>query len=617
MEEMQSQQASGGIVVALAGNPNSGKTTLFNELTGSRQHVGNWPGVTVEKKEGRMFFAGQPIQIVDLPGTYSLGAYSEDEAVARNYIVFDKPDVVVNIIDAVNIERNLYLTVQLLEMGANVVIALNMIDEAQARQVEVRAEKLSTLLGIPVVPTVATKNHGVKELIEQVVAAAKCKKNEALRINYGREMEAVLEAVISEIKRGNALNERFDPRWLAVNLLTGDLKLIEGLVNNDTLNRLLLKQREYAKNLEQAYGDDVETIVAEKRYGFISGLAKEVVVKRQSVADRLTMSDRIDKIVTNRYLGIPIFLLLMWAMFQFTFTLGDPMIEWIETLFEWLGEAGGSLLESAGASELMKSFFVDGLIGGIGSVLVFMPNILLLFFAISLLEDSGYMARAAYVMDRFMHSLGLHGKSFIPMLMGFGCNVPAIMATRTLENKQDRLITILINPLMSCSARLPVYVLFVGAFFSAYEGLVIFSLYMLGIVMAIFIGMLFKRFLFKGETSHFVMELPPYRIPTLKSTFIHMWERSSSFIRKAGTIIFAVGSASVCSGRIWIMGGVSSLSIWDLGQRSSSRNTGHNLRCRGSWVNKNYRSPMDAPRRICVYGNDSVIHPLCCYNRCY
>jgi ferrous iron transport protein B len=532
MEEAQ-------LVVALAGNPNSGKTTVFNNLTGSRQHVGNWPGVTVEKKEGQFVFEGKVIRVIDLPGTYSLGAYSEDEAVARDYILFERPDVVINVVDATNLERNLYLTTHLLEMGANVVIALNMFDELKTREVDIDVPRLSKLLGMPVVPTVATRNKGMKELVAQALQAAKDGVKEPLKINYGKEMETELAAMEQEISSNPGLPDNLSPRWLTVKLLEGDEGVLKWLNKYPSLERLLARRDEVVNQLEGVIGEDIESFVADRRYGFIGGLAKEVVTRRQTAEERLSTSDKIDRVITNRYLGIPLFLLAMWVVFQFTFTVGDPLIGWIEDFFEFLGGATGPWLEGLGVSSLISSLVVDGIIAGVGSVLVFFPNIFLLFFAISLLEDSGYMARAAYIMDRFMHTLGLHGKSFIPLLIGFGCNVPAIMATRTLENKRDRMITILINPLMSCTARLPVYILFTAAFFSAHQGLVVFSLYILGLVLAVLMGMLFKRFLFKGETSHFVMELPPYRVPTLKGTLIHMWERGSIFIRKAGTIIFA------------------------------------------------------------------------------
>jgi ferrous iron transport protein B len=528
------------IVIALAGNPNSGKTSIFNNLTGARQHVGNWPGVTVEKKEGRLIDQGATHSVIDLPGTYSLGAYSEDEVIARDFVLNEKPDVIINVVDASNIERNLYLTTQLLETGANVVIALNMMDEARARNITIDIPKLSKLLGVPVISTVATKKEGMKELVEQAIQAAKADKKSSLKINYGPEVEEELSRLESIIWSHAQLSTNFPARWLAVKLLEEDEDIHKQVKKYPGTADLIAQYEKSVKHLQDVTGEDTESLIADRRYGFIGGVAKQVVARRATAEYKLSMSDKIDKIVTNRILGIPIFLLAMWGVFQFTFTIGDPMIGWIEAFFAWFGGVVAGGLAAANASELVTSFVVDGIIGGIGSVLVFIPNIFLLFLAISILEDSGYMARAAYIMDRFMHTLGLHGKSFIPLLIGFGCNVPAVMATRTLENKRDRLITILISPLMSCGARMPVYVLFVGAFFSAKQGLVIFSLYMLGIILAVIMGKIFKTFLFPGETAPFVMELPPYRIPTLKVTLIHMWERGSAFIKKAGTIIFAI-----------------------------------------------------------------------------
>ncbi|MBC7343609.1 MAG: ferrous iron transport protein B [Clostridia bacterium] len=527
------------IVVALAGNPNSGKTSLFNDLTGARQRVGNWPGVTVEKKEGRMVHDGTTIRVVDLPGTYSLGAYSEDEVIARNFILGGESDVVINVVDATNLERNLYLTVQLLEMGANVVVALNMSDEARARNIEIDVRRLSEFLGVPVIPTVATRNQGITELLAQALAAARNPSRKVIRVDYGREVEEELGKLEKIVASHPGLSKRYSPRWLATKLLEHDVRLLENLKHAD-IEELLCQADKSVKHLTEVIGEDAESIITDRRYGFISGLTRETVKRRQTAEERFTISDKIDKVVTNRYLGIPIFLAAMWAMFQFTFKLGDPMIGWVEAIFEWIGGALAGALEAEGAPRFIISLVSDGIVGGLGSVLVFIPPIFLLFFAISVLEDSGYMARAAYVMDRLMHALGLHGKSFIPLLIGFGCNVPGIMATRTLENKRDRLITILITPLMSCTARLPVYVLFAGAFFSARQGFVIFSLYILGIVLAIVVGKLLKTFVFKGEPSAFVMELPPYRVPTLKGILIHMWERGSAFIRKAGSVILGV-----------------------------------------------------------------------------
>jgi len=539
MEAVDQLQLEDEIVVALAGNPNSGKTSLFNSLTGARQHVGNWPGVTVEKKEGELSSEGKRVRVVDLPGTYSLGAYSEDELIARNYILQDGPDVVINVVDATNLERNLYLTAQLLEMGANLVVALNMSDEARARNINIDVEGLSRHLGVPVVPTVATRSEGRRELISRVLAAAGAPGKASLKLDYGREVDEEIEVLENCIASHPVLAERYPPRWLAIKLLENDADVREE-VENTGATEVLAQADEGMRRLRELFGEDVESIIAHRRYGFISGLTRETVKRSQTLEERVTTSDRIDRVVTNRYLGIPVFLAAVWIVFQFTFRLGDPMIGWVEGLSEWAGGAASRALTMVGAPELIVSLVSDGIIGGLGSVLVFIPPIFFLFFAISLLEDSGYMARAAYVMDRLMHLLGLHGRSFIPLLIGFGCNVPGIMATRTLDNRKDRLITILINPLMSCAARLPVYVLFAGAFFTANQGLVIFSLYLLGIILAIIVAKLLKTFVFKGETSPFVMELPPYRVPTLKSVFIHMWERGSAFVRRAGTIIFGV-----------------------------------------------------------------------------
>ncbi|RJX19900.1 MAG: ferrous iron transport protein B [Desulforudis sp.] len=523
------------MVVGLAGNPNSGKTSMFNNLTGARHQVGNWPGVTVEKKEGRHVRDGQVIRVVDLPGTYSLGAFSEDEAVARNYILSGEPDLVVNIVDASNLERNLYLTTQLLEMGANLVIALNMFDEAEKKQIKIDLEAMAGILAVPVVPTVAVRNKGTSELVTAAVGAAGKGPGRTFRIDYGREAEpgiARLEKALAAVQTVKHL----PARWVAVKLLEGDENIYGRVMQSLKAGDIVKLRDEVAAHIESMTGLDPESLFADRRYGFISGLIKETVTRKSTTEDRLSISDRIDRVVTNRFLGMPIFFLSMFAVFQFTFALGDPLIGYVEEFFEWLGEGAGALF----TNELIASLVADGIIGGVGAVLVFIPPIFLIFFAISLLEDSGYMARAAYIMDRFMHRLGLHGKSFIPLIVGFGCNVPAIMACRTLENRRDRMITILITPLMSCAARLPIYVLFVGAFFTAFQGLIISSLYFLGIALAIMMGILFKRFLFKGEVSPFVMELPPYRVPTLKGVLIHMWERGWAFIKRAGTIIFSV-----------------------------------------------------------------------------
>lgn len=517
---------------ALAGNPNVGKTSLFNALTGARQHVGNWPGVTVERKEGTLLYEGKIFRVVDLPGIYSLGAYAEDELVARNFILFGHPEVVINVVDATNLERNLYLTVQLLEMGAKVVIALNMFDEVKKHRISLDVEKLSAFLKTPVVPTVASRNEGAKELVAQAVACAKASLPEPLRINYGIEMEGEIEKLETKIATSPRLAKRYPPRWLAVKLLEGDEYLLGELRKTGEAD-LLCQLAVSVNHLRTRLGEEVETLIAERRYGFINGLAKEVIKSTPSLEVRLTISDRIDRVVTNEYLGFPIFLGVMVILFQLAFGLGGFLSSYFELFFAFLGSLAGKTI----GNELLASFFKDGLIGGVGSVLVFIPPLFLLFLVISFLEDSGYLARGACVTDRFMHLLGLHGKSFLPLLLGFGCNVPAVMATRTLENKADRLVTILIIPLVSCAARLPVYTLFASVFFPGSQTLVIFSLYFLGITLVVVLGRFFKKLFFPGEAPLFVLELPPYRLPTFKGALIHTWERGGAFIRKAGTVI--------------------------------------------------------------------------------
>ncbi len=534
------------ITVALAGNPNSGKTTVFNNMTGARQHVGNWPGVTVEKKEGNCKYQDTDIRVVDLPGTYSLTAYSLEEVIARDFVVEEKPDVVVGIVDASNLERNLYLATQFMELNANLVIALNMTDVAKSRGMNIDADKLSELLGVSVVPMVASKNKGTEELFEAIVkTAGKAPVEDRRRqINYGREMEEELTKIegLLESSGDSEFAEKYSRRWLAVKLLENDERALETIGRLENSSEIIEQAKKSAKHLEGIFGDDVESIIVDRRYGFISGAGTEVI--HRTAEERHTRSDKIDQVLTNRLLGIPIFLLMMWATFQLTFKVGAYPMDWIDAAVGWLSE----LLNASMMETWYRSLLVDGIIGGVGGVIIFLPNIFILFFAISILEDSGYMARAAFIMDRVMHKLGLHGKSFIPMLMGFGCNIPAIMATRTLESRKDRLLTILLNPLMSCSARLPVYTLLTAAFFPRRAGTVIFSLYILGVVLAVLMGKLFKKFLFPGPAAPFIMELPPYRVPTLKGTLIHMWERGSMFLKKAGTIIL-VGAIVV-----WALG---------------------------------------------------------------
>jgi len=522
------------IRIALAGNPNVGKSTLFNRWTGMRQHVGNWPGKTVEKKEGTFKYKGQEIEVVDLPGNYSLTAYSVEEVVSRDYIVDEKPDVIVNVIDAANIERNLYLTVQMMELGANLVLALNMNKFAREKGLKINKKQLSQLLGVPVIEIEAVDDTGSEELLKNIVKSSQAPNIVLDRLEYGNEVSEHIQE-IQEILDEDVPGLDAPSSWIALKLLEDDPEITKKIEESGNGQRVLKNVKKMQRHFNDVFGDDADAAITDARYGFIAGLVSESVKKPK--IDKVTRSDMIDRIVTHKYLGIPIFLLIMWLTFQITFTLGDPLGGYIEEAFGWLG----STVAANMGEGFLTSFIVDGIIGGVGGVLVFVPLIFILFLVLSVLEDSGYLARAAFVMDRFMHKLvGLHGKSFIPMILGFGCAVPGIMATRTLENERDRLLTMLIVPFMSCSARLPVYALIVAAFFSAYQGWVIFSLYLLGIVVAIVVAAIFKKTIFKGMSAPFVMELPPYRIPTVKGALIHMWERGVLFLKKAGTVILAL-----------------------------------------------------------------------------
>ncbi|HDM75920.1 MAG TPA: ferrous iron transport protein B [Deltaproteobacteria bacterium] len=533
------------ITIALAGNPNSGKTTIFNNLTGARQKVGNWPGVTVEKKEGMVTFKGHQIKVVDLPGTYSLTAYSVEERVARDFILNNHPDVVVDILDASNLERNLYLATQLIEMGVNLILVLNMADVARSRGIDIDGQLLSQLLGVPVVFTVGKLNEGTQDLLEKVIEVAHQKKDKekTIYVTYGKEIEEELGKISEEIVKAKPKLGSHYTRWLSVKLLENDPLAVREVKSWGKSGREVLdvtqKSREH---LEEIYHEDPEILITEQRYGFIQGACREVI--KTSTQKKIDISQKIDLVLTNRLFGFPIFIFFIWAMFQLTFTLGEYPMNWIDSLMSMIQTVVSNLLPAG----LLKDLIVNGILAGVGSVIIFLPNILILFFCIALLEDTGYMARAAFLMDRIMHWIGLHGKSFIPMLIGFGCNVPAIMATRTLESERDRILTILINPLMSCSARLPVYVLIAGTFFAGKAGSVIFSIYLLGIVLAILTAQLFSKTILKGMSMPFVMELPPYRVPTLKSLMIHMWDRGVVFLKKMGGVIL-IGSVI-----IWALG---------------------------------------------------------------
>lgn len=524
--------------VALIGNPNSGKTTLFNALTGSSQQTGNWPGVTVEKKVGTLL-GHDHIQLIDLPGTYSLGEYSEDELVAKRYLIDEKPQAVIDVIDASNLKRNLYLTTLLLEMGENVVLAVNMLDAAKKRNADVDVAKLSQLLNAPAVATVAVKNKGISVLADAVKRASQTRPD-PFRLDYGNEIEHHLckwERLLCD--QGLGISNT-NARFVAIKLLENNRSILKRLIDQGMSQDLQDRLKKDHEHLESIFREDVESVMIEKRYGFIEGIVKQVIRKEErkdrDIQAKMNKSEAIDRVVLNRYLSIPIFLAIMFLMFQLTFTFGGLLA----SLFEEGMASLGSLVGTFIAHDLLRSFLVDGVIGGLGSILVFIPNIFLLFFVLSILEDSGYMARGAYLMDAFMRKLGLPGKSFIPMITGFGCTVPAVMATRTLESKSDKMITMMILPFISCGAKLPVYVLFASAFFPKRESLVAFSLYLLGIVVALVLARVFRKTLFKGDNTPFVMELPPYRIPTLRGLFIHMWDRGSEFLKKAGTLIFSV-----------------------------------------------------------------------------
>lgn len=524
------------IKVALAGNPNAGKTTIFNNLTGMRQHVGNYPGVTVEKKEGMLQYKGYDFIIFDLPGIYGLSAHSLDEIVARNFIVEEKPDVVIDVVDASNLERNLYLAVQLMELSAPLILALNMADMAQKKGMEIDKEKLSVLMGVPIVLTVATRQIAMNDLLDAAIGLVESKAVPVrTRIHYGREVDRQIEIAMQFINRDPELSHLYPPRWLAIKLLEQDAEVTR-FIGSRPQGRMILDAAGKSSALLKAFfKEDPETLIAERRYGFISGACDEAV--RRNYEHRHDVSDMIDTILLNRLLGLPIFLALIWLVFRFVFWASAPLERGIEYLFMLLGRGVGSFFSPESP---VRSLIVEGIIGGVGSVLVFIPVIYILFFILSFLEDSGYLSRSAFLMDKFMHKIGLHGRSFIPMLLGFGCSLPAIMATRTIEDEKDRLATMLAVPFMSCGARLPIYVLFIGAFFPDNQaGNVLFIIYLVGIGVGIAMAWFLRRFLLSGPTAPFVMELPPYRIPTLKAMLLHVWERGVLYLQKAGTVILA------------------------------------------------------------------------------
>lgn len=523
--------------IALAGNPNAGKTTIFNTLTGSRQHVGNYPGVTVEKKEGTLLYGSHEIRVTDLPGTYSLTAASADELVARNFILEEQPDLVVNVVDASNLERNLYLTVQLMELGVPLVLAFNMSDAAEQQGIAIDIERLAALLGVRIVRTVGHRGVGLDELKQVILEVAENRKGHApASVRYGREIATEVSGLTDLLARRRFAQNGTPPPWVAVKLLEGDEEVRRLVSGHLADSAPVLAAAEVARlRIEKHFGDRAEIVIADQRYGFISGACQESV--HLTVQMRHSRSDRIDEVVTSRLFGLPLFLALMYGVFKLTFRLGDPATRALDALFAWTG-ARAAALWPEGTPHFLQSLVQDGVLAGVGGVVSFLPSILLLFAAIAILEDSGYMARAAFLTDQFMHRIGLHGRSFIPVLIGFGCTVPAILATRALESRRDRLTTMLVLPLISCSARLPIYTLFIGALFPpGWRGPMLMTFYLIGVGLAALLAKLLRVSVLRGETMPFVMELPPYRMPTLRGVLTHTWERGWLFLRKAGTVI--------------------------------------------------------------------------------
>ena len=522
------------INVALVGNPNSGKTSIFNALSGGREHVGNYSGVTVDAKQGSCQYKGYKINITDLPGTYALSAYTPEEMYVRKHLMEKMPDVVINAVVASNIERNLFLTTELIDLNPKMVVALNMYDELTRSGSKLDYEQLGAMIGVPMVPVVARDSKGLNELLDEVILTYENEnpKVRHIHIRYSSTIENEIDSLAQRMKQNvDELPKCFPPRYWALKMLEGDSGVIESLKGAEHYADWEARSEKAAARIKADLGEDVESAVTNEKYGFIEGALAETY--EISSVDSNRSTSLIDRIVTHKYFGIPIFMLLMFIMFWSTFTLGAYPQEWIEVGFEWLGQVVGAMMSDGPLRDLI----VNGIIGGVGSVAVFLPNILILYLFISLMEDSGYMARAAFIMDKLMHLAGLHGKSFIPLVMGFGCNVPAIMATRTIESRSSRLITILINPFMSCSARLPVFILLAGTFFPEHAGMALFCIYIFGGVMAVLTARILRRFMFGEDETPFVMELPPYRVPTLKATLRHMWDRSEQYLKKIGGLI--------------------------------------------------------------------------------
>lgn len=521
------------INVALVGNPNSGKTTLYNLASGSHEHVGNYGGVTVDAREATFKRGAYTFRIVDLPGTYSITDYTPEELYVRSHIAENSPDVVVNVVDASNLERNLYLTTQLIDMNIRVVLALNMYDELLSTGARLDQETLGRMIGIPIVPTVASKGKGIDQLFDKVIDVYEDADPTVrhVNINYGTDLEDAIAHIQTLIEQNTALTDSYSPRYLAIKLMENDKATLKQLADSPNMGQIKACCEAETVLLERDYKERVETIITDAKYGFIAGALGETF--HAGPEDTRRQTARIDGILTHKLWGFPFFIFFMWLMFQVTFSLGSYPMDWLDAGVGVLGQWIEQLIPEGPLQDLLS----DGIIGGVGGVIIFLPNILILFFFISFMEDSGYMARASFIMDRLMHKIGLHGKSFIPLIMGFGCNVPAIMATRTLENRKDRILTMLLIPFMSCSARLPVYVLLISAFFPEKQGLVLVSIYFTGILLAVGSGLLLKKLFFAAKDVPFVMELPPYRIPTLRNTSLHMWHKGVQYLRKMGTVI--------------------------------------------------------------------------------
>ena len=594
-EEIMRQKAKDKrrtINVALVGNPNCGKTSLFNIASGGHEHVGNYSGVTVDAKEGFFDFQGYKFRLIDLPGTYSLSAYSPEELYVRKYIIDQTPDVIINVVDSSNIERNLYLTTQLIDMNLRMVCALNMYDELEESGNKLDYHSLAKLLGVPMIPTVSRNGRGIEQLFHIIIniyeggdfikADGSINENvlkdiqewhkenvfapehaehladftsehgfgdknakhayRHIHVNHGADLEQIISHTQHEIGKNENIRSRYSTRFLAIKFLEGD-KDIESIIAEMPNSKKLMSIRENAqRQIKDLSYESLDSAITDAKFAFIQGALKETYEPNK--VEQRTITDKIDAIATHRFWAFPIFIFILYAMFQCTFTIGQYPMDWID----WCVNQIGQLVNTYMPDGSLKDMIVDGIIGGVGSVIVFLPNILILYLFISLLEDSGYMARAAFIMDKLMHKMGLHGKSFIPLIMGFGCNVPAVMATRTIENRKSRLITMLILPMMSCSARLPIYIVLIGAFFSQYASLVMLSIYVTGIVMSILLARIFSKFVMKGDDSPFVMELPPYRMPTAKSVIRHTWEKGVQYLQKMGGVIL------VASIIVWFLG---------------------------------------------------------------